>query len=170
MAPGDVCHGLRSTLAGLGAGGLEYHPFCWPVAFGWVAPVRPTLGVWFAVPCHSAAVAAYAYALSMALWRSVTGARAHRIVVLVFCVCGVHSPLAVFHRRVVCAVSSNLWRLFTVLRAWCFVCTMSLACSRWCTGACAQCFECWVFLASSCLFSAVLAAGFVCAASLALWC
>ena len=43
---------------------------------GWVAPVRPTLGLWFVAPCSSAALGACAPASSGASWRVFIGAHA----------------------------------------------------------------------------------------------
>ena len=51
---------------------------------GWVAPVALTLGVWFAVPCPSAALGVYARALSGAPWRLCTGAHVPCILYAVF--------------------------------------------------------------------------------------
>ena len=65
---------------------------------GWVAPVRPTLGVWFVVPCPSAALGAYVCAVSGAPWRLFTGVR-------VPCV--------------LCAMFVATWRLFTGVRVVC---------------------------------------------------
>ena len=67
---------------------------------GWVAPVRPTLGVWFVVPCPYAALGGCACAVSLAPWRLFTG-------VHVLCV--------------VCAVFVATWRLFTGVRTACGV-------------------------------------------------
>ena len=65
---------------------------------GLVAPVRPTLGLWFVVPCPTAALGAYARAVSGAPWRLFTGVR-------VLCV--------------VCALSVATWSLVTGLRIMC---------------------------------------------------
>ena len=98
MAPGDVCHGPRCSLAGLGPAVLGYRPCWWPG--GWVAPVRLTLGVWSIVARPSATLRAHVCAPSTAPWRLVTRLRAW----CVLCV-----P---------CAVSWASWLLFTSVPAW----------------------------------------------------
>ena len=65
---------------------------------GWVAPLRPTLGVWFVAPCPSAALAACLCAVSRASWRLLTGVHA------------LYVP---------CGVSMATRRLFTGARAVC---------------------------------------------------
>ena len=69
---------------------------------GWVAPVCPTCGVWFVATCPLAALGVHVCAVSMAPWRSFTGARAQCGVCLVRRVCGVHGPLALVHRCACC--------------------------------------------------------------------
>ena len=59
---------------------------------GWLAPVRPSLGLWFVAPCPSAVLGAYARVVSGASWRMFTAAR-------ILCVLR--------------AVSVATWRLFT---------------------------------------------------------
>ena len=70
MAPGDVCHGLAQT------SGLAVPLLLLARQVGWVAPVRPTLGVWVVAPCCSVALGAYAHAVSMATWRLFSGVHA----------------------------------------------------------------------------------------------
>ena len=65
---------------------------------GWVATVRPTLGVWFVSLCSPAAPGAFARAVSGASWRLFTGAGA-------LCV--------------LCAVSPATWLPFTGVRTVC---------------------------------------------------
>ena len=79
---------------------------------GWVAPVRPTHGVWFVVCRPSAALGAHVCAVSTAPWRMFTGARA-------WCV--------------LCAVSWAIWLLFTVKSARCVV--LRVRCP-WYPGSC----------------------------------
>ena len=82
---------------------LEYRSCYWP---GLVAPVRPTLGVWFVMHCPSAAAGVCARAVSGATWRLLTGAH-------VLCV--------------LCAVSVATWRLLTAVRALCGMRVMLMA-------------------------------------------
>ena len=65
---------------------------------GWVAPVRPALGVWFVAPCPSAALGGCACAVSLPTWHLFTSVRA-----LCF----------------LFVVSAATWRLFTGARAVC---------------------------------------------------
>ena len=79
-------------------GGLEVPLLLLVRRVGSVAPVRPTLEVWFVAPCPSAALGVFAGAVSGASWRFFTGARA-------LCV--------------LCALSLATWHLFTGARALC---------------------------------------------------
>ena len=132
MAPGDVCHGPRCTLAGLGPVTLEYRSCHWPGgSAGSPQRVRP-MGCWFfPVPRPP-----YVCAVSWATWLLFTGVRARCVALrlrcpgplgscspvcprgLSRCVCGVLGHLAPFHRCacslccVVCAVSWATWLLF----------------------------------------------------------
>ena len=76
---------------------------------GWVASMRPTLGLWLGVPCPSAALGVLACAVSLALWRLFTG-------VCVLCL--------------LCAVSVATWRLFTSVPADCGTCLVLVASLR----------------------------------------
>ena len=99
---------------------------------GWVAPVRPTLGVWFVVSRPSAALREHVCAVSTAPWRFFTGVRAW----CVLCV-----P---------CAVSWASWLLFTCSLARCAVLRVRgvlghLAPVHWCapTVCCVVCLVSW---------------------------
>ena len=139
MAPGDVCHGPRCSLAGLGPVALVYRSCHWPGGSpGSPQCVRP-MGCWFfPVPRPP-----YVCAVSWATWLLFTGAPAWYVVLRVrcpgplgscspvrplgvlCCVCGVLCHLAPVHwcaRRVccvACAVSWATWLLFTGARARC---------------------------------------------------
>ena len=98
MALGDVCHGPRCSLAGLGPVALEYRSCQGARWVGWVAPVRPTHWV-LVLSCFSAALR----------------------------VCSVLGRLAPVHwcARAVCCVASAVswatWLLFTGVLARCVV-------------------------------------------------
>ena len=141
MAPGDVCHGPRGSLVGLGPVALEYRSCHWP---GWSAGspqcVLP-MGCWFFPVPRSP----YVCAVSWATWLPFTGAPAGCVVLRVWCpgplgscsavrllgvllcVCGVLGLLAPVHRCarsvscVACAVSWATWLLFTGAPARCVV-------------------------------------------------
>ena len=153
MAPGDVCHGLRCSLAGLGPVALEYRSCHWPAgSAGSPQCVRP-MGCWFfPVPRPP-----YACAMSWATWLLFTGVPAWFVVLCVrspgplgscslvcplsvlCCVCAVPGHLAPVHRcaRWVCCVASAVswatWPLFTSVSARCVV-----MCVR-CTGPLGSC-------------------------------
>ena len=139
MAPGDVCHGPRCSLAGLGPVALEYRSCHWPGGSA-VSPqcVRP-MGCWFfPVPRPP-----YVCAVSWAAWLLFTGVSARFVVLrlrcpgplgscspvcslgVLCCVCGVLGHLAPVHRCarsvccVACAVSRATWLLFTGAPARC---------------------------------------------------
>ena len=141
MAPGDVCHGPRCSLAGLGPVAVEYRSCHWPGgSAGSPQCVRP-MGCWFfPVPRLP-----YVCAVSWATWLLFTGVPARCVVLRVrrpgppgscssvrllgvlFCVCGVLGLLAPVHRCarsvccVACAVSWPSWVLFTGAPAPCVV-------------------------------------------------
>ena len=87
----------------------------------WVAPVPPTLGVWFVVPCPSSALG------------------------VLCCLCGVLGFLGPVHGCArslcygTCAVSLATGLLFTALHARCAVCAVSLATLLLFTGVPARC-------------------------------
>ena len=141
MAPGDVCHGPRCSLAGLRPAVVEYRSCHWPGgSAGSPQCVRP-MGCWFfPVPWPP-----YVCAVSLATWLLFTGVLARCVVLRVrcpgplgscsavcplgvlFCVYRVLGLLAPVHRcaRSVCcvvrAVSWATWLLFTGVPARCVV-------------------------------------------------
>ena len=141
MAPGDVCHGPRCSLAGLGPAALEYRSCHWPGgSAGSPQCVRP-MGCWFfPVPRPP-----YVCAVSWASRLLFTGVPARCVVLAVrcpgppgscspvrplgvlCCVCGVLGLLAPVHRCarsvccVGCAVSWASWLLFPGVPARCVV-------------------------------------------------
>ena len=135
MAPGDVCHGPRCSLAGLGPAALEYRSCHWPGgSAGSPQCVRP-MGCRFFPVC----------AVFWATWLLFTGVPARCVVSgvrcpgppgscspvcplgVVCCVCGVLGLPAPVHRCarsvccVACAVSWASQLLFTVVPARCVV-------------------------------------------------
>ena len=116
MAPGDVCHGPRCSLAGLGPVALEYRSCHWPGgSAGSPQCVRP-MGCWFfPVPWPP-----YVCAVSWAAWLLFTGVPARSAVLrlrcpwplgscspvcslgVLCCVCGVLGHLAPVHRFAGC--------------------------------------------------------------------
>ena len=141
MAPGDVCHGPRCSLAGLGPAALEYRSCHWPGgSAGSPQCVRP-MGCWFfPVPRPP-----YVCALSWASRLLFTGVPARYVVLgvrcpgppgscspvcplgVLCCVCGVLGLPAPVHRCarsvccVACAVSWASRLLFTGVPARCVV-------------------------------------------------
>ena len=139
MAPGDVCHGPRCSLAGLGPVALEYRSCHRPgESAGSPQCVRP-MGCWFfPVPRPP-----YVCAVSRAAWLLFTGVITWFAVLrlrcpgplgpcspvcslgVFCCVCGVLGHLAPVHRCtcsvccVACAVSRATWLLFTGAPARC---------------------------------------------------
>ena len=139
MAPGDVCHGPRCSLTGLGPEALEYRSCHWPGgSAGSPQCVRP-MGCWFfPVPRPP-----YVCAVSWATWLLFTGVPARFVVLrlrcprplgscspvcslgVLCCVCGVLGHLAPAHRCarwvccVACAVSRATGLLFTGAPARC---------------------------------------------------
>ena len=139
MAPGDVCHGHRCSLAGLGPVALEYRSCYWPGgSAGSPQCVRP-MGCWFfPVPRPP-----YVCAVSWATWLLFTGVPAWYVVLrlrcpghlgscspvrplgVLCCACDVLAHLAPVHRFVrrmccvACAVSWATWLLFTRVPARC---------------------------------------------------
>ena len=123
MAPGDVCHGPRCSLAGLGPVASEYRSCHWPGgSAGSPQCVRP-MGCWF----FSVPRPPHVCAVSWAAWLLFTGVPARFAVLrlrcpeppgscspvcslgVLCCVCGVLGHLAPVHRcarcvRCVCAL------------------------------------------------------------------
>ena len=143
MAPGDVCHGPRCSLAGLGPVALGCRPCCCSHGLaGSPQCIRP-MGCWFFPVPRTLRV--HVCAVSGASWLLFTGVPSWRVVLLVrcprplgscspvcplgalLCVCGVLGHLAPAHRcarPVRCfafAVSWAPWLLFTGVPARCVV-------------------------------------------------
>ena len=139
MAPGDVCHGPRSSLAGLGPVALEYRSCHWPGGSAGSPQCARPMGCWFfPVPRPP-----YVCAVSFAAWLLFTGVPARFAVLrlrcpgplgscspvcslgVLCCVCGVLGHLVPVHRcarrvcRVACAVSRATCLLFTGAPAQC---------------------------------------------------
>ena len=133
VAPDDVCHGPRCSLAGLGPVALEYRSCPWPGGSAGSPWCVQPMGCWFLpVPRPP-----YVCAVSPASWLLFIGVLAWFFVLclrcpgplgscspvrplgVVCCVCGVPGPLAPVHQCarwvccVACAVSWATWLLFT---------------------------------------------------------
>ena len=138
MAPGDVCHGPRCSLAGLGPAALEYCSCPWPGgSAGSPQCVQPMGCCFFPVPWPP-----YVCAVSRATWLLFTCVPAWfvelrqrcpgplgscspvRPLSVLCCVRGVLGPLAPAQQCarwvccVACAVSWATWLLFTSVPAW----------------------------------------------------
>ena len=139
MAPGDVCHGPRCSLTGLGPAALEYRSCHWPGgSAGSPQCVRP-MGCWFfpvprppyvcavswATELLFTGVPAWFVALHLQCPGQLGSCSPVRPLGLLCCVCGVLGHLAPIHRCarrvccVVCAVSWATWLLFTGAPARC---------------------------------------------------
>ena len=141
MAPGDVCHGPRCSLDGLGPAALEYRSCHWPGgSAGSPQFVRP-MGCWFFPLPRPPYVCAVSWSSRLLF----TGVPARCVVLRVrcpgppgscspvrplgvlCCVCGVLGLPASVHRcarsvcGVACAVSWASWLLFTGVPARCVV-------------------------------------------------
>ena len=122
MAPGDVCHGPRCSLAGLGPAALGYRPCCWRGgSAGSPQCARPMECWFFPVPRPPYARTCVRCPGPLGSCSPVCPRG------LSCCVCGVLGHLAPVHRcaRVICcvacAVSWATWLLFTGVRAPCVV-------------------------------------------------
>ena len=141
MAPGDVCHGPRCSLAGLGPVALEYRSCHWPGGSAGSPQCVPPMGCWlFPAPRPP-----YVCAVSWATWLLFIGVPAWCVLLRVrcpgplgsrspvrplgvlCCVCGVLGHLTPVHwcaRSVccfACAVSWATWLLFIGVPARCVV-------------------------------------------------
>ena len=161
MAPGDVCHGPRCSLAGLGPVALEYRSCHWPGGSAGSPQRVPPMGCWF-FPVHRPP---YVCAVSWATWLPVTGVPARCVALrlrcpgplgscslvhpfgALLCLCCVLGHLAPDHRcaRVVCrvacwAVLGHLAPVHWCVRLLCcFVCAVSWATWLLFTGVPARC-------------------------------
>ena len=126
MAPGDVCHGPRCSLAGLGPVALEYRSCHWPGgSAGSPQCVRP-MGCWFfPVPWPP-----YVCAVSWAAWLLFTGVPARSVVLRLRCPGPLGSCSPVCSLGVLCCVCGVLGHLAPV--HWCarWVCCVACAVSR----------------------------------------
>ena len=118
MAPGDVCHGPRCSLAGLGPLPLEYRSCTWPVGSAGSPRCIQPMGCWFfPVPRPPYVCAVCPGPLGSCSPVCSRG--------LLCCVCGVLGHLAPVHPCarsvwcVACAVSWATWLLFTSAPALC---------------------------------------------------
>ena len=159
MAPGDVCHGPRCSLVGLGPLALEYRSCHWPGGSAW--SVCPTHGV-LVLSCPSAAlrvcsvlghlapvhrcarvVCCVASALSWATWLLFTGVLARCAVLRVRCPGPLGSRSPVPPLGVLCCVCGVLGHLAPVHRCvrsvCCFACVVSWASWLLFTGVLARC-------------------------------
>ena len=168
MAPGDVCHGPRCSLAGLRPVALEYRSCHWPGGpAGSPQRVRP-MGCWFFPVCRLP----YVCVVSWATWLMFTGVPARCVALrlrcpgplgscspvrpfrALLCLCGVLGHLAPVHRcsRVifsccVCGVLGHLAPVHQCARSvCCVVCGVSgvtwllfTAVSAWCAALCVRC-------------------------------
>ena len=128
MAPGDVCHGPRCSLAGLGPVVLEYR-YCYWLAGSAGSPqcVRP-MGRWFfPVPRPP-----YVCAVSWAAWLLFTGVPARFAVLRLRCPGPLGSCSPVCSLGVSCCVCGGLGHLAPVHRCACSVCCFACAVS-WAT-------------------------------------
>ena len=117
MAPGDVCHGLRCSLAGLGPVALEYPSCHWPGgSAGSPQCVRP-MGYWFfPVPRPP-----YVCAVSWAAWLLFTGVPARFAVVRLRCPGPAGSCSPVCSLGVLCCMCGPLGHWAPVHRCACCV-------------------------------------------------
>ena len=135
MASGDVCHGPRCSLAGLGPVALEYRSCHWPGGSAGSPQCGRPMGCWF----FPAPRPPYVCAVSWATWLLFTGVPVGALL----CLCGVLGHLAPVHRcaRVVSCVASAVswatWLLFTGAPAWCVVLRVG------CPGPLGSCSPVW---------------------------
>ena len=121
MAPGDVCHGPRCSLAGLGPVALEYRSCHWPPGLaGSPQCVRP-MGYWFfPVPRPP-----YVCAVSSAAWLLFIGVPARFAVLCLRCPGPLGSCSPVCSLGVLCCVCGVLGHLAPVHR-----CARCVRCAR----------------------------------------
>ena len=139
MAPGDVCHGPRCSLAGLGPVALEYRSCHWPGGSAGSPQCVRTMGCWFfPVPRPP-----YVCAVSWAAWLLFTGVPVRFTVLRLRCPGPLGSCSSVCSLGVLCCVCGLLGHLAPVHRCARWVCCVACAVSRatWLsfTGAPARC-------------------------------
>ena len=120
MAPGDVCHGPRCSLAGLGPAALGYRTCCWPGGSAGSPQWARPMGCWFfPVPRPPYVCTCVRCPGPLGSCSPVCPLGA------LLCLCGVLSNLAPVHwcarsvRCFACAVSWATTLLFTDVPAWC---------------------------------------------------
>ena len=136
MAPGDLCHGPRCSLAGLGPVAVEYRSCHWPGGSAGSPQCVPPMGCWFfPVPRPP-----YVCAVSWATWLLFTGVPAR---LRVRCPGPLGSCSPVCPLGVLCCVCGVLGLLAPVDRCarsvCCFACAVSWASWLLLTGAPARC-------------------------------
>ena len=141
MAPGDVCHGPRSSLAGLRPVALEYRSCPWPGGSAGSPRCVQPMGCWF----FSVPRPPYMCAVSGASWLLFTGVLARFVVSCLRCPGPLGSCSPVRLLRVLLCVRGVLGHLAPVRRCACSVC----------------CFACAVSLVTWLLFTGVPALSFV---------
>ena len=128
MAPGDVCHGPRCSLAGLGPVALEYRSCHWPGgSAGSPQCVRP-MGCWFFPDPRPP----YVCAVSWAAWLLFSGVPAPFAVLRLRCPGPLNSCSLVCSLSVLCCVCGVLGHLAPVHRCARSVCCVACAVS-WAT-------------------------------------
>ena len=151
MAPGDVCHGPRCSLAGLGPASLGYRPCCFPGGFAGLPQCVRAMGCWLfpvprppfvctcvrrpgpPAPVHRCvrSVRCFACAVSWATWLLFTGVPARCAALLVRCPgplgsCSPVCPLGVL--CCLCGVLGHLAPVHPCARSVrCFACAVSWA-------------------------------------------
>ena len=122
MAPGDVCHGPRCSLAGLGPAALGYRPCCWPGRSAGLPKCAQPMGCWFyPVPRPPYVCTCVRCPGPLGSWSPVCPLGA------LLCLCSVLGHLAPARRCArwmrcfACAVSWATWHLFTGVPGCCVV-------------------------------------------------
>ena len=134
MAPGDVCHGSRCSLAGLGPAASGYRPFCWPGGSAGSPQCARPMGCWFfPVPRPPYVCTCVRCPGPLCSCSPVCPLGA------LLCLCGVLGHLAPVHRCArsvccfACAISWATWLLFMGVPA------RSVALLVWCPGPLGSC-------------------------------
>ena len=120
MAPGDICHGPRCSLAGLGPAALGYRPCCWPGGSAGSPQCAQPIGFWFFL------VPRPPYVCTRVRCPGPLGSCSPVCPLgALLCLCCVLGHLAPVHRCArsaccfACAVSWATWLLFTGVPARC---------------------------------------------------